>query len=112
MPWVALVETDTQLARILGVSRQAVAKAAARGMLVRAPDGRWDALAALDRWRRYVNPLLQRRSPVFRPWLDPQVPLVPSVWDEFVRRVKAGGADVRWEHAGPRARGERADRLE
>jgi hypothetical protein len=70
-------------------------RAAARGMLVRAPDGRWDALAALDRWRRYVNPLLQRRSPVFRPWLDPQVPLVPSVWDEFVRRADACGAE--WE---------------
>jgi hypothetical protein len=93
MPWHAFVETDTQLADILGVSRQAVAKAEARGMLVRAPDGRWDACAALDRWRRYVNPLLQRRSSVFRPWLDPQVPLVPSVWDEFVRRADACGAE-------------------
>jgi len=93
---VALVETDTQLAKILGVTRQAIAKAERRGVLIRAPDGRWDAFVALDRWRRYTNPLLQRRSPVFRPWLDPQVPLVPSVWDEFVRRAEDGGADIRW----------------
>jgi hypothetical protein len=47
MPWVALVETDTQLARIIGVSRQAVAKAERRGLLVRTAAGRWDVLAAL-----------------------------------------------------------------
>jgi hypothetical protein len=95
MAWRALVSTDTQLARCLGVSRQAVAKAEARGVLVRTSGGRWDAVQALHQWRESVNPLLQRPSPVFRPWLDPQGPLVPSVWDEFVRRVDDVGAEWR-----------------
>lgn len=104
MPWAAYIDTDTQLAGILGVTRQAIAKAERRGMIARTPGGGWDAFATLERWRRYVNPLLQRPSPVFRPWLDPQVPLVPSVWAEFVRRAEAGGADVRWTPPEPRQR--------
>jgi hypothetical protein len=96
MPWVAIVETDTDLAAILGVTRQAIAKAEARGIIARAPDGKWDAFAALHSYRRYVSPSLQRWTPVFRPWLDPQVPLVPSVWIEVMRRCERCGADVRW----------------
>jgi hypothetical protein len=102
MAWRALVSTDTQLARCLGVSRQAIAQAEERGVLVRMSSGRWDAVEALHQWRDSVNPLLQRRSPVFRPWLDNGVPLVPSVWDEFVRRVDEAGAE--WRRSRGRAR--------
>jgi len=112
MPWKALVSTNQQLADILGVSRQAVAKAEARGMLVRGADGRWDAIEALAHYRACVSPTLQRKRPTFALWLDPQVPPVPSAWGEYLRRVQTVGADPRWENARPRARGQRADAVE
>jgi hypothetical protein len=73
-----------------------VQKAEPRGKLLWEPDGCWNAFACLTRWRRFTRASLQLPRAAFTPWLDPQVPLVPSVWDEFVRRAEEGGADVRW----------------
>src|SRR5262249_21507488 len=112
MPWKALVSTNQQLADILGVSRQAVAQAEPRGLPVRGADGRWHAIQAPAHYPACVRPTLQRKRPTFAAWLDRQVPLVPSVWGEFLRRVQAVGADPRWENARPRARGQRADAVE
>jgi hypothetical protein len=91
----AFVYTDTQLAAILGVTRQAIAKAEARGTITREDDGRWDAVAALEDWRDNTFGSLQRpgRAREFRPWLDPETPLTECIWQEFVRRADAEGAE-------------------
>jgi hypothetical protein len=96
----AFVETDSQLAAILGVARQAIAKAERRGTITREDDGRWDAVAALEDWRGNTYGSLQRpgRAREFRPWLDPETPLTEYIWTEFVRRADAQGAE--WDDAG------------
>jgi hypothetical protein len=95
--WRALVKTDVQLARVLGVSPPAVRDAARRGKIVRELDGRWDVLRVVRQWRETTRPRLQRSGQAreFRPWLDPCIPLASSVWDELVRRVDDAGAE--WE---------------
>jgi hypothetical protein len=96
MAWKAIVDTDAQLARVLGVTPPAVRKAEQRGVIKREPDSSWDAFAALEQWRTRIHPLLQRpaRAPIFRPWLDPCTPLSGCIWREFVRRAEAAGADI------------------
>ena len=97
MPWRALVDTDKALAQVLGVTAPAIRDAANRGKILREPDGRWDVLRVVDDWRSNTHPRLQRpeRAREFRPWLDPEIPLASSVWDELVRRVDDAGAE--WE---------------
>jgi hypothetical protein len=86
-----LVETDAQLAKVLGVSAPAVRDAEQRGKIEREPDGRWDVFWAVRCWRESTHPGLQRpgRAQQFRPWLDPHIPLIASVWAELERRAKA-----------------------
>ena len=97
MPWKAMIETDVELARAIGVSPPAVRKAWHRGTIRREPDGRWDVLGVVQSWRANTHPGLQRpgRALEFRPWLDPCVPLEASIWAELVRRCDAVG--VEWE---------------
>src|SRR4030095_10652148 len=97
MAWRALVDTDTQLAAILGVARPAIVKAERRGKIERTEAGRWDAVRCLERWRMYTHPGLQRpeRAREFRPWLDPATPLTECIWQEVVRPAAAQGAE--WE---------------
>ena len=91
MPLV--VYTDAALAHILGVSRQAVSKAATDGKIARRADGGWDVFAALQQWRAGTWAALQRpeRGP-FRPWLDPMTPLTLVIAAEVRRRARAEGA--------------------
>jgi len=90
------VETDSELARILGVTPRAVRQAELRGRIARAADGRWDVLAVVDDWRRHTHPLLQRHGRgQFKPWLDPMIPLTSSVWHELIRRAEAAGVSWR-----------------
>jgi hypothetical protein len=93
----AFVDTDSQLAAILGVSRQAIARAEARGTITRLPSGQWDAVAALEDWRDNTCAGLQRpgQAREFRPWLSPEVELTDPIWDEFCRRCDREGAE--WE---------------
>jgi hypothetical protein len=94
--WKALVDTDGQLARVIGVTQPAIRKAELRGRITREPDGRWDVLAVVDDWRQHTRPLLQRHGRgQFHPWLDVEVPLVRSVWAELMKRADAAGAE--WE---------------
>jgi hypothetical protein len=97
MAWRALVDTDKQLAQALGVSAPAVRDAALRGKIWREEDGRWDVLGVARQWRSNTRETLQRsgRAREFRPWIDPAIPLIASVWDELVRRADAVGAQ--WE---------------
>src|SRR5262245_47502872 len=92
----ALVASTAALAKILGVSTEAVRKAELRGKITREPDGCWDAVGALASWRGYTSAALQRpdRAPEWRPWLCPAIPLHDFVWDEFCRRCDRAGA--RW----------------
>jgi hypothetical protein len=92
--WRALVKTDVQLAKVLGVSPPAVRDAARRGKIVRELDGRWDVLRVVRQWRQATRPRLQRpgQAREFRPWLDPCIPLASSVSDELVRRADDAGA--------------------
>jgi hypothetical protein len=94
---VAVVETDSQLARALGVTRQAIWKAARAGRIERAVDGSWDVFIVVESWR--ANTVFTLRRPwqtrEFCPWLDPAVALEsPSVWGELWRRAEAVGADI------------------
>ncbi len=91
----AFVDTDSQLAAILGVARQAIAKAEARGTITREEDGRWDAVGVLEDWRGNTLGTLQRpgRAREFRPWLDPETEVSDYIWREFVRRADAAGAE-------------------
>jgi hypothetical protein len=97
MPWRAAIDTDTALAAILGVSRPAIVKAERRGKISRDVDGTWDVFAVVAGWRHSTLSSLQRQGSVFRPWLDPSIPLRASIWCELVRRARAGGAFVFWE---------------
>ena len=98
MAWTAVVDTTTCLAAIIGVSHPAIVKAEQRGKITRDVDGRWDVFAVVADWRASTRSSLQRPGTVFRPWLDPSVPLRGSVWDELVRRARAGGAEVSWDN--------------
>jgi hypothetical protein len=91
----AFVDTDSQLAAIFGVARQAIAKAERRGTITRAADGRWDAVAALEEWRGNTFGSLQRpgQAREFRPWLSPEVELSEPIWFEFCRRCDLAGAE-------------------
>jgi hypothetical protein len=104
MAWKAYLNSDAALAQALGVHRRAVQKAEARGKIVREPDRRRDAFAALDRWRCYTRSTLQRSRTVCSPWLDPQVPLTRASWNEYVRRIEAAGAEIVHEPAPRRTR--------
>jgi hypothetical protein len=54
----------------------------------------------VDDWRAGTRPLLQRHGRgEFRPWLDPQIPLIGSVLVELLQRATAPG--VWWRQGGP-----------
>jgi hypothetical protein len=97
MPWYAIVETNVALARILGVSQPAIYRAEQVGRIERSPDGSWDVFQVVKAWRASTNPMLQRPSGTFRPWLDGFTTLSPCVWGELKRRAQAEGARVFWE---------------
>jgi hypothetical protein len=90
----AFVDTDRQLAAILGVTRQAVANAESRGTITREDDGRWDALRVVADWRASTVPSLQRprRAIGARPWLNGDIPL-RRAWAMLVRRCTEAGAE-------------------
>jgi len=86
-----IVATDTSLANVLGVSRAAIFKAERVGRIGREPNGTWEVLTALERWRRYVNPLLQREVPA---WLNPEVALTDVHRMCLARRARNQGGQV------------------
>jgi hypothetical protein len=55
----------------------------------------WDVLGACRQWRGATRETLQRPGRTFRPWLDPAIPLISSVFDELCRRADDAGAE--WE---------------
>ena len=90
-----IVGTDAALARILGVTRPAIADAERRGKIRRRRDGWWDVLQVVCDWRHNTWGGLQRphRASVFRPWLDVDLPLRGSILVELERRAVAEGAE-------------------
>src|SRR2546428_12319362 len=86
------VETDAQLARILGVTAPAIRKAEEDERIFRCDDGTWDVLGAVEDWRENTCESLQRPSGTFRPWLDAETPLTDCIMAELARRARAEGA--------------------
>ena len=97
MPWLAIVETNTALARIIGVSQPAIVQAERRGKIEREDDGTWDVYRVVESWRDSTMPTLQRAAGSFRPWLDAETPLSACIWRELERRARAEGADIVWQ---------------
>lgn len=83
-----LAETDAQLARVLGVTPQAIAQTAGAERIRRTPDGWWDVFGVVEAWR--VNTTLSR-PPARARWLHADVPLTLRHVAELVKRARAEG---------------------